>query len=440
MRRTTLSAAALLGLTLLVPTGAGAAGETCQGRAATLIGQPEQVELVGTEQPDVIVTNGAYNVEALGGDDLICATGDAYVSVEAGAGNDVVDASTLPEGSDGVFAGLGAGDDTYVGSRGYDEVVTGDDTETDLDRDVVDTGGGTLADLVYSGQVRVANPDRITGDGLEVWWRGLPTATGFVDGGEDGRFRYYRPRGISRLEIDALAGTLSTDVGDTLQLGGFTSFEVDSDRGLRTVVFSGSDRGETVRASGSSPRTVFRVSLGAGDDRVSVLDVAKGSSLSGGGGADRILVGSWSRIELSLAEDWLARGAGKDVVTTEVTGFAHATVTSPDVTLAGTGTANDLVVNACRATVRGLGGRDEVTAPASSTSTGSMRCRAGRRAQLHGDAGNDVLVGSRGADLLVGGPGRDRVDGRTGRDTCEAERQRRCEVRLRTRTTGGHHR
>ena len=52
---------------LVVPAApATAAAETCQGRPATLIGTPGRAALTGTEGADVIVTNGAVTVAALG--------------------------------------------------------------------------------------------------------------------------------------------------------------------------------------------------------------------------------------------------------------------------------------------------------------------------------------------------------------------------------------
>jgi hypothetical protein len=66
MRTISLTAVALLGAALLAPVGtATAAGETCQGQAATIVGTPGG-QIVGTEGADVIVTNGATNVDALG--------------------------------------------------------------------------------------------------------------------------------------------------------------------------------------------------------------------------------------------------------------------------------------------------------------------------------------------------------------------------------------
>ncbi len=66
----------------------------------------------------MIVTDGASEVDARGGDDLVCITGSAYnPSVDAGTGNDVVDASASRTGSQ---SELGAGSDRYLGSTGFD--------------------------------------------------------------------------------------------------------------------------------------------------------------------------------------------------------------------------------------------------------------------------------------------------------------------------------
>ncbi len=107
-----------------------------------------------------------------------------------------------------------------------------------------------------------------------------------------------------------------------------------------------------------------------------------------------------------------------------------ATVVAPDVELVGTGAANDLQVNACRATVEARGGRDTIAALVTgSSSAGDLRCRDGRRMRFLGEGGADRLFGSGGPDLLVGGLGRDRADGDRGRDTCATEVAKECEVR-----------
>lgn len=117
MRTTTLTAAALLGLTLLTPAQtASAAAETCLSRPATVVGTGPTV--TGTEGRDVIVSGTATTIEALGGDDLVCVSrpGQAPVvlTVDAGSGRDMV----VVEPSDVVATGS-----RFDGGRGRDQLV-----------------------------------------------------------------------------------------------------------------------------------------------------------------------------------------------------------------------------------------------------------------------------------------------------------------------------
>ena len=63
MRPLHLAATGLLAVVLLPAAPTHAAGETCQGRPATVVGTPVQLGLVGTDADDVVVTNGAVTVE-----------------------------------------------------------------------------------------------------------------------------------------------------------------------------------------------------------------------------------------------------------------------------------------------------------------------------------------------------------------------------------------
>ena len=81
-----------------------AAGETCQGVPATIVGTPGG-QVLGTPGDDVIVTNGARRVDGEAGDDLICTTGTnaprrLLVSFTGGTGTNVIAVSythlTLP--------------------------------------------------------------------------------------------------------------------------------------------------------------------------------------------------------------------------------------------------------------------------------------------------------------------------------------------------------
>jgi Ca2+-binding RTX toxin-like protein len=118
-RTTTLTAAGLVGLTLLVPTsasGVGAANAVCAGEPATIVGTGPTV--TGTEGRDVIVTGPATSVRALGGDDTICVTTPSAagpMDVEAGTGDDAV---LLP------VSDLAAGS-TIAANEGRDRFVAG---------------------------------------------------------------------------------------------------------------------------------------------------------------------------------------------------------------------------------------------------------------------------------------------------------------------------
>src|SRR5688572_23467942 len=81
---------ALAGLALLVAglpatSYAGVAAPDCQGRTATITSDGGTV--TGTEGDDVISTTGVVDIDALGGDDLICVTVGSAV-VDGGSGSD----------------------------------------------------------------------------------------------------------------------------------------------------------------------------------------------------------------------------------------------------------------------------------------------------------------------------------------------------------------
>ncbi len=169
MRTISLAAVALLGAALLAPVGtAAAAGETCQGQAATIVGTPGG-QITGTEGADVIVTNDADRVDALGGDDLVCATGGSRRTTYS------------------VIAILGAGADTFIPSeRGGSTIYAGTVDGTDTEADVIRSSG--TGGLVISGMAGQPNADIIDlGNGIgEVRWSGIQTAPGAVSVGPGG--------------------------------------------------------------------------------------------------------------------------------------------------------------------------------------------------------------------------------------------------------------
>lgn len=430
-----LLSTALIGAALLAPvTAATAVGETCQGRPATIVGPaPGGLRGIdGTEGPDVIVMNGSGSVLALGGDDLICVTGNLEVYVYAGEGNDVVDASQTT----GTTTVLGAGDDTYLGSAARDIVTAGAGPYDDTGKDVISTGPRSeLRDTVDTGQPGQPNSDEVRAGYVDVEWHGSATGAGVLDGGADS---------LLRLQPETWGMSINNDLGvlasarwpQNQSISGFTDFTVQSRPGLTHFAFGGSTRDETLTFDSLRKKVLFQVSMGNGDDELSVVSLGtthRNASFSGGRGSDHLslVMPQVSDVDLDLARGRLSTGRGKGEETVAARGFEHAMVEARDVEVVGTPASNDITAEACRATVRGLGGRDSIAAVTTRgvSNAGELRCRGARRMRFHGDAGNDRLFGSAGSDVLVGGPGRDRADGGRGRDTCSAETVKRCEVR-----------
>ena len=394
-RRTTLGAAALLGLALLAPaTAASAAGETCRGEAATIVGANGD-PIVGTEGRDVVVTNGVGSVRTLGGDDLVCITKQSILElvVEAGGGDDVVDGSTSSTTT--AFTDLGTGSDTYIGTDGDDRFAV--EINDGAGPDTFEGRGGTDsvrlssgdADLVIdnaAGRATIAGQVRATWSGLEEF-RLLRSAT-------------------------------------------------------RAVTFVGSDVNEDVFDSGVGD-SLADVDLGKGRDSFHV-DVAplEGSRLRGGGGRDLVEVTSQETgLELDLKRHRMVVGASTPYYVS-TPDLEDAILQAPDVLLRGDETANHLGFAACRAVVKGREGRDDIRWYAGSFAF-ALDCAESARIDggpgrddlegtrgpdvLNGNDGTDVLHGRNGADKLFGGRGFDTASGGQGRDTCRAERERSCE-------------
>jgi VCBS repeat-containing protein len=94
-------------------------GQSCLGRAATLVSTPGK-ELAGGPQRDVIVgLAGANRIDGGGGDDLICAGPGADV-VSGGGGAD-----KILGGAGGDLLRGGAGDDRIEGGKGHDRCLGG---------------------------------------------------------------------------------------------------------------------------------------------------------------------------------------------------------------------------------------------------------------------------------------------------------------------------
>lgn len=459
MRRTTpLTAAAMLGLALLAPTtSATAAGETCRGEAATIVGTGPAV--TGTEGRDVIVTGGSTRVTALGGDDLVCVapvgTTSNGIEVDAGTGNDVVDTTAAPSAYY-VDADLGPGADTLEGGPGGDWVDTGDVDGSTAEVDVVRTNDGGDTALTTGGADVIdlgAGADRLSLTGVST------SVGGLLAGGDDHDTLEMTIAAKSDDAVDLTSGTYRT-AGAVAAFSSFEGVDLLARGGRVSVTGTTGDDQLSVYWPGQEASTIVTDLLG-GDDDV-LLDgtrLAAGSRFRLGGGNDRLVAARASgSLALHLKRDQLKVGSD----TFRATDVEDAFLMAPKVTLVGDSRDNTLVSHACRTSISGRQGDDELVWDYDYVFDAyDLGCRAGstmrggpgkdsfygspRADRLFGDDGNDdirgdsgddivrggagadELFGAAGRDVLLGEGGRDRADGGDGRDRCVAEREKSCE-------------
>ncbi|CUR62485.1 exported hypothetical protein [metagenome] len=452
-RTTTLTAAGLLGLTLLAPAySATAAGETCRGEAATIVGTPRK-DIVGTEGRDVIVTNRSQDVTTLGGDDLVCITGpdqgkwtERPVTIDTGPGNDVVDGTAAPDWP--ATGTLGAGADTFHGGGGSDDVDAGtrssDYEHLDADRDLLVGGGG--ADSLVSGQEGLANTDEVDlGSGGDyLAWLGRTASGGIVSGGA-GTDTLSLSTSAHDLVIDSPGGRLTEDGQQTLpwsQVESFTVWPTHEDP--VDVAFTGTTAADVLTVYAAS--AVVTADMAGGKDEITTDSVLlDGTVLDAGSGRDLLYVLDRERtLDVDLHKERLVASDASASYAATVRGFEDAAVHARTVRVKGTDRGNDIGVSACDGVVRGRGGDDTLSRRYEYWFETSPECPERYRMvggagadelkgqsgddTLVGGPGNDLLEGANGDDVLRGGPGRDEADGGQGRrDRCSAERERRCE-------------
>ncbi len=477
MRRTTpLTAAALLGLALLAPTtSATAAGETCRGEAATIVGTTAKV--TGTEGRDVIVTGRATDVTALGGDDLVCVVPDGtnynVLKVDAGPGADVVDTTAAPSGYY-VDTDLGAGADTLEGGPGGDWVETGDasgnTTEVDVVRsgsgdDIVTTSGGS--DVVELGP----GNNTLVLDGTDT------TPQGRLEGGDGYDTLVTSVAPPAEHAFDLAAGTYRT-AGASADFSSIESLNVQARGAAVAITGTEGDDRVIVRTDGPEPSIVAADLLGGDDDLLlDGADLGRGGRIELGSGEDHLVAArTTGKLALDLKRAVLQV---KDIALPAV-GVEDAFLMARKVSLVGDEQDNTLSSLACTTTITGGHGDDELvfqgddifedysfSCPKSAEmrggpgddsffgtpgkdrlfgdgdrdrirgGAGDDRIRGGKGADLvqagtgaddvRGGPGADRLFGDDGRDVLIGEGGRDLVKGSAGCDRCVAERERGCE-------------
>ena len=358
---------------------AATAAETCGGETATVVGPGTAGVLVGTPGDDVIVTHGATDVDALGGDDLICPSETtADLSIDAGDGADRVLAYSVDPTGDRrsaaralpvVAIDLGPGDDVaHVISD--DGRTTGTPETGAVDDYTVD--GGVGRDRLFLDTWLQQDIDRYEDGGVEVdLTSGTATLSEFIEVGFTGIERY-------RVEAQGLAYVLGSDGPDDLEVSG-----------CGTLVRAG--RGsDTIRSL--EPRT----------------DVAEGNRCRNDSDRVEILGGAHGdRIDLETAGTAVG-GSGADVIVTSDNCGAFVHHDTCGVEVYG-GPGNDRLVGGLSNGERDMlhGGPDDDA--------------------LYGYGDRDQLIGASGDDRLYGGAGPDTAAGGTGRDLCRAEVRTACE-------------
>ena len=430
----------VMALPVLGTPSASAADATCQGQPVTIAATTGTV--TGTDGPDVISVdappaNGKVEIDARGGDDLICVRG-FQVTLDAGAGND----SVVDQGTNFLFVGylranLGPGDDRFVELGDVPDTIDNPAAGGDPSGADVITTGPTF-DVVGSGVRGEPNRDVIDmGDGARTLSLVLPPGSsmsaksGFVSTADHVSSRsravtLTAPRRDSaRWTIDA-AGPVTRDGVQVADVRGFGG-SYDARLGRRAkVTFVGHEETDAVTITAGT----VKADLGGGSDHL--LLGTRGSlptrvRLKGGAEnatyPDRIEVYHLDgRVQLTLGH----RLRLDDRTIGRVRGFEQTVVVAQRIDVVGSSGDDSLLALGCSVHLSGGRGDDDLRPPTFGERGAVEKCGGRARYFLHGEAGNDTMTGYRGDDVLTGGPGRDRADGGPGRDVCRAEQTTSC--------------
>jgi Ca2+-binding RTX toxin-like protein len=406
---------------IALTSSASAVGETCNGLAATIVGTPG-AKLTGTDGPDVVVTNGAAQIDAKGGNDTICTTNSAVptsnvdpsVFVIAGAGDDFVDRRGDTDPALIGFGNLGPGRDTYYGAPGEDVVGLEDDLP-----DTISTYGGN--DLAFTDDIDGPKKQPGTldlGEGNDSF-TSLDAISGAlrVDGGP----------GVDSIEIglhkrgswklDNRTGVLERKGRTELTMPGFEWVQVDG-HPHQELVFRGNDGAERLHTIPVG--LLKKANLGGGDDELVIEDNGhRGADhpirVDGGAGTNTFDYDAHnpSRFVVDLRRHRFSTSEG---VHGELRNVRDLVGTGGEVDLYGDGQANTITWTGCGGgVIRGRGGNDTITFQ--EFDGDSILCRHAPMT-AYGDSGDDTITGGPDKDLLVGGSGTDTADGAGGHDTC----------------------
>jgi len=386
--RTLIVAAALVVTAATVPgTAAAEVTLTCDGIEATIVGTPDQEVLHGTVGDDVIVTNGAKQVYADRGEDLVCVTGRDSTLVVLDSIDEQWGDSNWAD--DRVITSDG---DDIIASGGYDDVTHFDGRAENGDVFELGSGDSTIS---------------TTG-----------VLTGSIDGGA----------GRDRLMVEAYGSAFTIDVNSSFEVAGHAAATLDGIESFHLAYsvfdkldFIGSAAAESLYFLDDDESVIAEINadLKGGDDRIQLMAGSRGS-IKGGRGND-LFIYHGSNV---AREPSVSMNKGKITATglrAATASFERLKAVARTVTARGDARANQITVEACNAKIFGRHGKDVLTVKV------PKYCKTAT-STLYGGPGNDRLIGSSGDDVLVGGAGRDRARGGKGHDRCHAEVRFTCEA------------
>lgn len=348
----------------------------------------------------------------------------AKITVNAGTGNDRVDASAVAVAINVLG---GAGRDTLTGGSGADTLLGGNDDDSLTGNDGDDSlEGDAGSDKLFGGGSKDVLSGGDGNDNLQGQ-SGNDTISGgvgqdLINGGDDD---------------DSLSGEIGRDTllgglgNDTLD-GGVENDSLQGQDG--NDLLQGDDGNDNLQGQ-SGKDTVFggagQDSLNGGDGNDSLSGESGRDTLLGGLGDDSLDGGVENdNLKGQDGNDLLQGGDGNDVLT-GLTGADTLQGNAGDDALNGGlgddsllgGEGNDrIVAEGGNDTLNGGEGKDTLQggigndALSGSSGNDSLLGEAGDDT-LFGGAGDDRLRGGVGNDLLRGGLGNDRVDGESGADT-----------------------
>lgn len=385
-----LTAALCLSL-LPIALARGAAGATCNGLTATIVGTDGNDRLTGTAASDVIVgLAGRDVIEGADADDVICG-GSGNDRLFGASGEDVL------RGQGGADSLFGHGDpgpddeaaDSLLGGRGSDSLNYSGCA--DFARHCPEPDGGD--DKIRGGRGRDYIAVCDDGQGSVRGGRGVDGALfcSAVNADLGTRLARFDSGGeVGLVAIENLYGSAwqtDTLIGDDGPNFIYSGFDGDQNRGVP----------DNLQGAGGRDYLVFgdRDDVAGGADPDSLIDGIPSDSrgfatLSGGDGSDDFLLcfGA-SGNEFDGADFTVSGDAGVDKI-------QFGLETSADLQL-GTAVCSDY-----SAVLTGV----EVLEGSSFNDT------------LRGDEGDNVISGGRGDDVLEGRGGRDTLEGGGGTDTC----------------------